>query len=599
MRRPHYLKETSSRATPRELIAFDTETIPRIVDPSTVEHILNFGWACYTYRNRNDNWTTPIWFRFETALQLWQWVEGICKRKKRTYMYCHNANFDWQSTAMPQTLPAIGWTCEKAIIEDPPNYFLWRKDDRTLALLDSTNYWPEALAKIGERIGLSKLDMPADWSDRDRADTYCKRDVEIVLRTMLDWFAWIERNDLGSAAISRAGQAWTAYRHRFMQADIFIDDNEKALRIARDSYIGGRTEAWHINTTLPDVTVLDVNALYPSVMRHNLYPTKLIGVYKRVSLEELGDLCSKYCVVACVTIDTDEPIYPERIKTGIVFPVGRFTTTLATPEIDCGLQRGHIRECSQCAVYECADLFTNYMDEVYALRLAYKKAGDLAGYNNMKHLMASLYGKFGQRGGHEEIIGKCLDTALHVETELDLDTGKRYRVRYIAGVILCRALDEETRDSHPAIAAHVTAYGRQILWAGAETAGLQNVYYMDTDSLHVNSAGLSRMQPQLDPERLGCFKIEKHVEHAFYRGAKDYDLDAMTRTKGVRSKAIQLSSNVYEQEQWVSLSGSITLNHTGGPLVRRVVKHLSRLYNKGAVRHSGRVLPLRRDGTEG
>lgn len=550
-----------------------------------------FGWVVYTRINRNGNWTRPKWFRFTTGLELWQWVEGVCKPKKRTYVFCHNANFDWQSSAMCQTLPSLGWRCEKAIIEDPPNYFQWRKDDKTLMLLDSTNYWPEALAKMGERIGLEKYDMPPDWNNPALADRYCRRDVEIVLRTMQDWFRWLQKNDLGAFAISRAGQAWSAYRHRFMTNDIYIDDNEKALALARESYIGGRTEAWQLNTPLTDVTVLDVNALYPSVMRENLYPTKLMGVYTHVELDELRAWLAKYCCVAEVTIDTDLPIYPERTKHGIMFPLGRFRAVLTTPELICALDRGHLMSVTRCAVYECAEIFTAFVDETYRLRLEYLARGDLAAHHNMKHLMASLYGKFGQRGGHEEIIGVCADTSLHVESELDLDTGKKYRIRHIAGIILCRSLDDETRDSHPAIAAHVTAYGRQILWQGIERAELHNVYYMDTDSLHVNVQGVANFHSVLDSTRLGAYKIERKVKAAFYHGAKDYTLDDVTRIKGVRRRAAQIEQNVYEQEQWVSIRGSCTLNHTGGPLVRRVIKHLKRIYRKGNVADTGRVLP--------
>jgi hypothetical protein len=525
-------------------------------------------------------------------------MEGIARPKKRTYTFCHNANFDWQATAMCQMLPGLGWSCEKAIIEDPPNYFQWRKDDKTLMMLDSTNYWPEALKKMGDRIGLPKYDMPPDWSNPELSDTYCRRDVEIVLRTMQDWFKWLQANDLGAFAISRAGQAWSAYRHRFMTTDIFIDDNEKALELSRAAYIGGRTEAWQINTPLTDVTVLDVNALYPSVMRENLYPTKLIGVYTHADLDELRHWLNEYCVIAEVTIDTDLPIYPERTRDGIMFPVGRFRTALTTPELLCALDRGHLIECSRAAVYECAEIFNAFVDETYRLRLEYHAKGDMAAHHNMKHLMASLYGKFGQRGGHEEIIGKCESTALHVETELDLETGKKYRIRYIAGIILCRSLDEETRDSFPAIAAHVTAYGRQILWQGVETAGISNVFYMDTDSLHVNSTGLAAMRSRLAPTQLGAYKIERQVKDAFYRGAKDYTLDDTIRVKGVRAKATQVEHNVYEQEQWVSLRGSCTAGHTGGPLVRRVLKHLKRIYKKGLVQDTGRVLPFVRDSAE-
>jgi hypothetical protein len=579
---------------PRELVVFDTETKRRFINLYDTEQELVFGFAAYRRVNRHGNWSAPRWFRFETGLQFYQWLESIAQPKKRLYVFCHNANFDWQSTLMVRHMPGLGWNCEKAIIEDPPNYFLWRKDNKSIAMLDTTNYWQEPLAKIGDSVGLAKLDFPPDWEDVELADTYCKRDIEILLLALDRRFKWLRDNDFGSFAISQASQAWTAYRHRFMDEDIFIDDNEDALELARASYMGGRTEAWRIGVELHDVHVLDVNQMYPAVMRDNWYPAKLISIYKRVTLEEITRWCNEYCVVATVLIETDLPIYPQRVSFGIVFPTGRFWTTLTTGELQCALRAGHVTECSVAAVYERAKLFKRWVDELHALRVKYQEAGELLYSDYTKKASNSLYGKFGQRGGHEEIIGYCDDMSLHVETEIDLDTGKRYRIRHIAGVIMCRALDAETRDSHPAIASHVTGYARQVLWQYAVAAGIERVYYMDTDSIHTDREGYARLAAHIDPRRLGALKLERVVERALYRGAKDYTLDDATKTKGIRKKAVEISQDTYFQEQWVSIRGSCQLNHTGGPLVLMVVKHLQRQYRKGDVAADGVVSPLRR-----
>lgn len=597
MRQPHYLREALSTAMPREFVVFDTETTPHPIDPRTVEHKLVFGWAAFVRRNRHGNWSAPRWFRFETGAEFWQWVEELAQPKRKLYVFCHNGNFDWQASGMLSHLPALGWTCEKAIIEDPPNYFLWRSDKRVIALLDTLNYWRVSLKEIGKRVGIDKLELPYGFHDPIKSDIYCKRDVEILVKALLDWFAWLQRYDLGAFAISLASQAWTAYRHRFMQHDIFLDDNEEAADLSRASYMGGRTEAWRIGEYNRNITVLDVNGMYPFVMKGNRYPTKLIGLYKRVEVDELTTWLEDYCCIAHVKIRTEQPIYPERTDFGIVFPVGEFWTYLASPELSEALRRGHVVECSECAVYECAEIFTEFVDEVYALRRGFIDAGDETGGWFIKILGNSLYGKFGQRGGHEEIIGYTGDTALHVETEYDIDTGRKYRVRHIAGLILSRSLDSETRDSFPAIAAHVTSYARLLLWSYAETAGLDHVYYMDTDSLHVDRTALQRLRPLIDQSRLGSLKVERTVFRAIYHGAKDYRLDDYWRTKGIRKKARVISYNTYRQEQWVSLSGSAAAAHLGGPLVRKITKHLNRIYRKGIVKPDGRVLPLRREAS--
>lgn len=591
-RRAHWLRGIQSAPMPEELVVFDTETIERTLDDSTVEHVLAFGWACRSRLSSKGNWCKPEWFRFEDPRDLWVWLEKRCRSKKTLHIYCHNANFDWQTTSMCQLLPELGWQCDMAIIEDPPNYFRWRKDSKTLKLLDSTNYWYVSLAKLGERLGLPKLDMPGDWQNKEQADTYCKRDCEILLRALQEWIAWLTKHDFGGLSISLASQAFTAYRHRFMDNPIFIDTNDDSHELARAAYYGGRTEAWTIGRELNNLYGVDINSMYPHVMRECECPTRLHGVYRRVTLRELERWSRKYCIIAHVTVTTEEPIYPQRVKNGLVFPVGTFDTVLSTPELVHALRHGHIEHCSMASVYDKARLFTRFVDEIYALRREAMEANDEFQVWVGKYMLNRCYGKFGQRGGHEEIIGRTDDLSLRVEDEIDLDTGKRYRIRYIAGLIMSRSLDEESKYSHPAIAAHVTAYARMLLWSMIKQAGESNVHYMDTDSLHVTRTGLRNLRSRLDEHKLGYLKVEKRIDRAIYYGPKDYELDGVRTIKGVRANAREVERGVFEQQQWVSLRGSAASNWSGGPLVRDVRKSYRRVYRKGVVSDSGRVKPF-------
>lgn len=596
MRKSHFISKIHSCSMPRELIVFDTETVERRVDSTTVEHVLAFGWALYSRLNDDGNWTTLEWFRFTEPQQLWYFITGKARDRNQLYTFCHNANFDWQVTAMCQLMPLEGWTCEKAIIEDPPNCFVWKQDQKKITCLDSTNFWPQALKKIGARIGLPKLEMPANWNDPALSDEYCKRDCEIVYRALLDWFAWLTKNDLGKFAISKAGQAFTAYRHRFMDHKIHIHDNEKAIELERASYMGGRTEAWTVGKSLTDLICVDFNGVYPFVMRNNVFPTKLLGVYSEPTISEFLDWLERYLVVAECWIQCESPIYPLRSKHGIVFPIGTYKTCLTTPEIKCAMERNHLLGITRAAVYESAPIFTRFIDTLYDLRLEFARSGDETGKYNTKVMTNSLYGKFGQRGGHDEIIGTTDDLSLRVEDEIDIDTGRRYRIRYIAGVIMSRSLDEEARESFPAIASHVTAYARRYLWETAERVGLANVHYMDTDSLHIDASSISNIADLIHEERLGALKIEKRINSAIYHGPKDYTLDAVAVIKGIKANAKLVEPSVYAQEQWVSLKGSLAVAHSGGPLVRRVQKRLKRQYKKGVVESTGRVRPFRLQG---
>lgn len=598
MRRAHYLQRLKSARYPRELMAFDCETEPHYVDELTVEHKLVFGWACYSRWQHEAYWTDPQWFRFETGEELWQWVHETARPKKTTYIYSHNVNFDWQATSALQLLPTLGYQCDQAILEDPPNAFRFRGHGKSLRLLDSFNYFYASLKQIGDRIGLPKLDMPNDWLDPTLADQYCIRDTEIVLRAIQEWIAWLRRNELGSLAISLAAQSMNAYRYRFMDHDIYIDDNDKARALERRSYFGGRVEAWQVSTPVDSVTSLDINSMYPYVMREESYPVKLNTVLKRATPAELQRWLKVKCAVADVTIRTDEPAYPLREDDKLLFPVGEFRTVLTTPELKHALSARRVQAIHEVALYDHAPIFTSYMDTLYALRVEAMNAEDDTAVYFIKKMINSLYGKWAQRGGHEEIIGYTDDLSLRVEREFDLDTREEYRIRYIGGVITRRSLDTESRQSFPAISSHVTAHGRMLLWRLMQQAGLEHVYYVDTDSLHVDAFGLWNLLDEIDPQRLGALKVEKCIARAIYYGPKDYYLDGAQKTKGVRAKATEVARGEYEQDQFVSLRGACLRGHSGGPLVRRVRKKLRRVYTKGTVDASGRVLPFIRSETE-
>lgn len=593
MRRPHWLRSQETASYPHDLVSLDTETREHRLDESTVEHRLVFGWAAHSEYTSRETWTDPAWHRFTAAVECWQWLESRCRSKRALWVYCHNANFDWQVLDMFTLLPELGWTADPIILGDPPNYVRWKKGDRTLKMLDTTNYWKMTLKKLGEKVGLEKYDLPPDWHDVEASDRYCRRDVEIVLAAVQQWIAYLKEHDFGGLSISLAQQAWRAYTHRFMTHPIYIDNNVEALALSRSAYYGGRTEAWTVGTFVHDVTCLDVNSMYPYVMRTYEYPTRLHGRYSRISRDELIKWVDRYAITANCTLRTDRPFYPLRSDRGLLFPIGTFTTVLSTPEISAALEADELVECHAACIYSKAPIFQTYIDEMYALRQQYIIAKDEAGKTFTKDLQNHLYGKFGQRAGNEVIVGDCDPKLFRVETEIDAETGKRYRWRYIGGRILLREDSGESRESHPAIAAHVTAYARCRLWYLAETAGIENVHYMDTDSLHVSQEGRRRLAAYCDPSQLGALKVEKEIDTAVYYGPKDYELDGKRVIKGVRSNATELDVGVFSQSQWVSLKGATVAEHRGAPLVRQIEKRFTRQYKKGTVQSNNRVSPLR------
>lgn len=597
MRVPHILKANKGSEQPQSLCFVDTETTPHRISRDTIEHRLAFGWACYQRTIKGGQWAAPTWARFTRPERFWAWLESCLRPRTRTFVFAHNWAFDGPVLDVFGLPLSRGWVMERAIVDAPPWIVTLRRDSCTLTLLDTLNWWRCSLADLGDSLGIPKLKMPGRRASRRTWDRYCRRDVEVIRRAILEWLSFLRSNDLGGFAPTQASQAMRTYRHRFMDHPIFIDCDLRALALSRDAYHGGRCECFRLGKVAGPVHVLDVNSQYPAVMRRYEYPHKLIGWTDNVQLDDLPRWLKARCVVARCLVETDEPAYAHVHNGRLVFPVGRFTEALTTPDLAYALKRGHLKAVYEAAVYERAPLFVRFVDELYQHRLDAKARGDKVAVELFKKILNGFYGKWGQAGGKWTEHERTADLSVRVWDEFDYDTGTLRQWRQFGGLIQSRDPGGESRDSFPAIAAHVTAYARRDLWAFVLQAGRANLYYCDTDSLWVSSHGVQNVRGFVDPLTLGALKAEGVHKWAIFRGAKDYQVPGLSRTKGVRSTARWITSNVVEQERWSGIRGLMRTGRLTAPHTTTVRKHLKRDYQKGNVGAHGLITPLALDDT--
>lgn len=590
---PHYIPRNHSNESPANCVWLDTETRPRRQPDGTEKHYLWFGFACYQRREKGRQWSEPQWLRFTTRAEFWDWIESLTRPKTRLYLFAHNGGFDLPVLGAFSELPRRGWAMKSAVVDAPPMIITWRKEGRAMRFVDTLNIWRIPLAKLAESVGLEKLPMPGKRASRAKWDAYGRNDTEIIRQACHRWFDFLAENDLGGFAPTLASQAFNSYRHRFMPVPLLADANDKALEISRAAYLGGRTECFRLGRYQGEFYYLDVNSMYPAVMRTGQFPYRLVGYYTRPTKREAEVWTDQDACIMDVTIRTDQPIYPVVHDGKLVFPTGTFRCVLATPDLRCALERGHIIHRHAAAVYEKAEIFREFIDYFYRQRQQAKAAGDTTRAFLYKIMMNSLYGKFGQRGRRYEDAGEAEIDSVRVWDELDLDSGEIAHYREFGGVLQEWINEGESRHSFPAIAAHVTAAARQVLWSAIELAGLRNVYYCDTDSLIVNRLGYRRLQHLIDPDELGAWKLEQTVSNMELHGPKDYVLDEVRKVKGVRARAKWLDGSTVEQDRFTGFRGLLRAGSLDAPIVATQVKHLNRRYTKGRVMKSGRVLPLR------
>lgn len=621
MRNPHRLYPTKGTERPTRVLFVDTETNQKFIPPDTIKHTLRLGYAQFT-RTRRGEYLRPQSEHVITNLkEFWRYVESCCPERSRLYLVSHNLHFDLPVLHAFTELPALGWELTQFYTKGMVSIYKWRKGTRHLVALDNGNYFAGKLEKWGTKIGFPKLEIDFDAASDEKLLTYCKRDVEIMVKLWRLWLEFLDAHDCGSFRMTTSSTAFNTYRHRFMSADIYIHDQPRAIDLEREGYSGGRVECWYQGElNHRRFYYIDFNSMYGSVMHDYEYPCALWRVSAGASLATLDRLLNKYCVVARVDLNTTEPHFVAKInrKTGeilkpgdanrtgekihhnarTVYPIGKFRTTLTTPELRLALDNDWIGKVYQLAYYERAPLFRDYVEYFYALRLQYQNAGQDGFAAICKLLINGLYGKFGQRGIHSEIIGTSEPNQISIEYCFDMDTGVTYDIISLAGNVFKFWQEGESYHSFPAIAAHVTAQTRLKLYRFYQMIPKGHCFYCDTDSLIVDDIGLLHLQAYLHPTELGKLKIEQTSDWLRIHAPKDYEMQGRSKTKGVKSDAVQIAPNEYRQLQWRKLRTMIRSGELDDYTARQVTKRLERKINFGVLAPSGLVLPFALDGVQ-
>lgn len=579
---------------PKRLIIFDTEAYRSERINDVEKQTLRLGVARYI---ELDNALTVLddeYYQFTTVEGLLAFIVQHQRKDKTLFVYAHNIKYDLQLTGLLKLMLEDGYEVTKFVMNDPPTFIRLRRNRSLVMFVDTFNYWQTSVAKMGDTLGLAKLVMPDENESNEPWFVYCERDVKVLSEYLLSYMNWLMNNNLGGMALTLAGQAFRTYRHNFLESEITIHNYPKPLHLERDSYSGARTEAFYQgDLSGQDWYKLDVNSMYPYVMKMDTYPIKMKAHTVNIPIDRLKKLLERYYVIASVVLDTPEPVYPSKHEGKLVFPVGRFVTSLHDSELRYALEYGHIQEVLEVSIYDRGGLFTEYIDYFYQLKQAADASGDKISRHLAKTLMNSLYGKFGQRG----IVSKLLPNKSTVRygryTGYSESMKKNITINYLGDQIELSYPLNESYYSMPAIAGAVTANARMYLWRLIQVAKPENVKYIDTDSLIVNREGYELLSNLLDDAKLGYLKLEGLSNRFVIRGLKDYQFGEDNKTKGVPKSAKPVDANTWIYDQFRGALGWLSDGLSTGVTVKQTTKHRSGIYTKGEVQPSGDITPLR------
>lgn len=308
---------------------------------------------------------------------------------------------------------------------------------------------------------------------------YIRNDVEIMARALEILFD----NQLNKITI--ASNALASYKEINKNFDTyfpkleFIEDQE-----IRKSYRGGFT---YLNPIYKDVLVgsglvLDVNSLYPSVMKYERLPygkpEYFIGQYKEDKLYPL------YVQTFTCSFELKEGFIPTlQIKNNMSFVPNEYlessngdivTLTMTNIDLELFFKHYNVYDITYDSGYKfrcLTGLFTNYIDKWSESKIEAKKEKNGAMYLISKLMLNSLYGKFGL---NPKVRSKSV--ALSEDD-----------------IVIYPMNEEEIRDAlYIPVATFITAYARRktittsqkIKEYSKNKYGKDLYVYSDTDSIH-------------------------------------------------------------------------------------------------------------------
>lgn len=590
---PHRLSPLKAAKAPKYVIFFDTETKEKRVDATTVELKLHLGYAIATRRGVQGGYEVYRDCEFTSRDVFARWVEDVCTGREKYYLVAHNVGFDLRITSLTRYLSKKGWKRSWTVIEGNNFMMRFRRGETTILIMNNMQLFPVSLKSLGDSIGSPKLEVDFRTASDAELLTYCKQDVEVMRVAWSKWYHFISVSDLGNFRTTVGSQALSAFRHRFKDHEIYIHTNPHAIALERESYHGGRVECFRLGT-LKDgpYHALDVNSMYPHIMRNYKVPTKLLGCYENVSKDDFDRVRVRFGFVARATVLLTDAVLPSIQGGRMVFPIGQVSGVFTKPELDLALKHGRLVEVSEIALYEESRVFASYVDFFYESRKRFRAEGNDSFDYFCKLLLNSLYGKFGQKITEFEKVAEGDGRCDHSGKTYDLRKGKEVKYRVIDGIVEFECGEHESNDTFVAIASYITAAARAYLSSLILTAGRENVMYCDTDSLFVNDIGLSRLRRFIDPHTLGKLKLENTADEITIIGPKRYRFGEKERSKGIRKNARRIGENTYLQEHFETFTGSLRRGSTDTVRIHTVQKTLKDKYLKGVVGPDGVVMPF-------
>lgn len=577
-------------------------TLKKVSKPKSIENIKNKFFVFDTETTKLEPQPKNFVFGVIYGYNFYKVIKTVSEFKKEfqkkkykgKYIFAHNAEFDL-SVIYGNIYKNVD---SKAIFNG--KFICAKKNDITFG--DSLNIYPSSLEKIGEIVGLKKLDNQKVKAQKLRKNNitqedikYCIRDCEIVFTALLEIF-----EDVGAIKLTISSLAMFDFRNKYLKNDLIFSDLVDEFY---DSYYGGRTECFKLG--IVDCEVFDINSLYPKIMEEIIFPDiRTLKKISKLDLKYFFHLLKNFEGLASIEVEHKETYFgflPYRDKK-LLFPVGNFTTVANFNEIRFALQHNAIEiKKVNYVVYAnpVESIFKQFVLDNYRLRKETNKE-----LKKLIHKLKpnSLYGKWAQR-----VKNSCEYFDMipyHIIDELE-KTEKFYELKIFnhnRNDCFLITENEKFKNSFfsiPVFSSYITSGARIKILENLLANENNNVCYCDTDSIFLEKKFIGKVGNEL-----GEFKKEnkKVIE---IKGLKNYVyienenleshmfyFDVKETIKGINKNSVKISDNVYINTQYFKTKESLRRTKETGSK-KEITKELKQVYDKRIILSDNNTKPIK------
>lgn len=513
-------------------------------------------------------------------------------RFKGRYIFAHNGgNFDnnviWDNVfftdpnAIFNGSRFISFTNGNCIIADSINIFVG-----------------QSVKKIGIQLGNEKQklgddDLFSPFGIQSLEINYCINDCTIIWDALFKSFEFA-----GDIKITQASLSMTYFRRNHLAHRI---EHNEYNQFFRDSYFGGRTEAFKIGKT--NAVVYDVKSMYPDQMKNLKFPNpKYLKLEHNVNPDFfLSRILPHFegCIYCTVQHDKIRiGLLPYKKEGKLLFPVGSFSGCWNFNEIRFAIESGFVRiqRISKVIYSEpFASPLESFVDKLFELKSFAEANGDDFWRDLYKRYVNSLYGKFAMNISEESIYIENMERQIDVIQEYQKKNLFLRLVLFNKDRLDCFLIIKSMKNltisyAIPSIASYITSGARVKMAKKILECERNIVVYCDTDSLFVeNDIGIA------DENFLGGWGKEKGKIITEIKGLKNYKYTEKgiekKKLKGVPLNAENTKENDYRFFNLTKTKESLRRNFEPGVLIERK-KHITNKYDKRIVQKDGETLPI-------